>query len=101
MALMAAPRSPPLPPHWQSEADEWQQTYFPEMGEVLDAKKWKRFSPGSDPTRLTVISAKPESFAQYAGNIVGADARTQDLSWRIWKAEEVQDAEVAPALKIT
>jgi len=100
MALMDAFRSDPLPPNWQTEADAWQQTYFPEMSEVLDAKKWKRFYPGSDPTKLTVITAKPEGFAQYAGNIVGSNPQTVDLSWRIWKAEDFQDAEFMTALRI-
>ena len=100
MALMDAFRSDPLPPNWQTEADAWQQTYFPEMSEVLDAKKWKRFYPGSDPTKLTVITAKPEGFAQYAGNVVGSNPQTVDLSWRIWKAEDFQDAEFMTALRI-
>jgi len=83
LALMDSFRADPLPDNWQVEANHWQETYFPEMAEVLDVRKWKRFYPSLEPTKLTVITAKPEGFAQYAGNIVGADARTTDLSWRV------------------
>jgi len=100
MALMDAFRVESLPDKWQVEAQHWQDTYFPEISEVLDVPRWKRFYPGSEPTKLSVITAKPESFAQYAGNIVGSTPQTEDLSWRIWKADDFEDAEFATALKI-
>jgi hypothetical protein len=90
----------PLPPKWKAEADLWQDRYFPELPEVQDAKRWSRHYPGLPVTRLESIMAKPEAFAGYASKAVGADARTSDLSWRVWKAADLHDDQFQTALKI-
>src|SRR5207247_8195782 len=34
-----------LPQKWQDEGKHWQETYFPEMPEVLDRPNWSRYDP--------------------------------------------------------
>ncbi|HKZ90173.1 MAG TPA: hypothetical protein VJ300_07960, partial [Thermoplasmata archaeon] len=89
-----------LPKKWQDEGREWQERYFPEMPEVLDRAKWERYYPQTALPRLNVIMAKPDGFASFARQVVGATAATLDLSDRLWKADRMPDAQFMTAVKI-
>ncbi len=100
MGIYDSFRFEPLPPKWRSEAVGWQDRYFPEFAEVQDERAWTRHYPGLPVTRLESIMAKPESFTTYASKVLASDARTTDLSWRVWKASDLHDDEFMTALKI-
>lgn len=100
MAILDGFTQEPLPSHWQGEADHWQDTYFPELPETQDVSTWQRFYPNLHPTNLSVVMAKPDHFAQFAGRVVAANERTSDLGWRVSRAEEMNDAQFDIALKI-
>lgn len=100
MALVDQFRFEALPKKWQDEGRLWQENYFPEMGAVLDEATWKRYYPGTQPTRLSVISAKPDGFAPFASKVVGATGATEELSSRVWQADRMPDAQFMTALKI-
>ncbi len=89
-----------LPEEWQGEADHWQDTYFPELPETQDVDNWQRYYPNLKPTNLSVIMAEPDKFAQFASRVVGATPRTADLSWRVHRAEEMNDRQFDLALRI-
>ena len=89
-----------LPKKWQDEGQEWQERYFPEMPEVLDRAKWDRYYPKTALPRLNVIMAKPDGFASFARQVVGATAATLDLSDRLWKADRMPYAQFMTAVKI-
>ena len=100
MGLFDSFRFEPLPTKWKAEAEAWQDRYFPEFTEVQDEAKWTRHYPGLPVTRLESIMAKPESFTPYASKVVASEPRTTDLSWRVWKAAQLNDDEFMTALKI-
>src|SRR3989304_3370981 len=100
MTLIDQFRTEALPKHWEDEARDWQETYFPEMPEVLDREAWERHYPGTEPTRLRVILAKPDGFATFAQRVVGATPATADLSNRVWSMDRMPDAQFMTALKI-
>src|SRR3990170_3570286 len=100
MPFMDGFKLEPLPRNWHDETVAWRETYFPEMPEVFDPRAWSRFYPGTALPQLTVISAKPEGFASFASKVVGATPATADLSNRLWRAEEMTDAQFMTALKI-
>lgn len=100
MAILDNFRAERLPQKWEDEARRWQDTYFPEMPEVLDARRWSRFYPDTAVPKLAVIMAKREGFATFAAKVVGATAATGDLSNRLWRAEEMPDNQFMTALKI-
>jgi 1,2-phenylacetyl-CoA epoxidase catalytic subunit len=89
-----------LPKRWHEEAHVWQETYFPEMSEVMDEGLWHRFYPDLPVTNVAVIQAKRDAFAAFARKAVGATPETADLSQRVWRAERLNDARFAVALKI-
>src|SRR3972149_1955472 len=100
MPLLDQFRIEALPKKWQDEGRVWQETYFPEMPTVLDQPNWKRYYPETPLPRLSVISAKPDGFAGFAKQVVGATAATLDLSDRLWKADKMPDAQFMTAVKI-
>jgi len=100
MALLDQFRTETLPKKWLEEGREWQETYFPEMGQVLDPAAWERYYPRTPLPRLDVVLAKPDGFASFAKKVVGAVPATADLSNRVWKAEKMPDAQFVTALKI-
>jgi len=100
VALLDNFRTERLSDKWEREARDWQAKYFPEMPEVFDRKTWSRFYPGTAVPQLAVITAKPEGFASFASKVVGATPATADLSNRLWRAEEMTDAQFMTALKI-
>ena len=100
MALLDQFRFEALPAKWQVAGRDWQERYFPEMGEVLDPARWSRHYPGTSPTRLEVILARPDGFAGFATKVVGASRETGDLSNRVWSADRLPDARFMTALKI-
>ena len=65
-----------LPQKWQDEGKHWQETYFPEMPEVLDRPNWSRYYPETPMPRLSVIMAKPDGFGGFAQKVVGATSAT-------------------------
>ncbi len=89
-----------LPKKWQDAGKRWQDTYFPEMPEVLDQSNWSRYYPDTPMPRLAVIMAKPDGFGGFAQKVVGATPATADLSNRLWTADEMPDAQFMTALKI-
>jgi len=89
-----------LPKKWLDEGRDWQERYFPEMPEVLDASRWERYYPGTSPTDMRVILAKPDGFYTFAKKVVGATPATADLTNRLWKADAMPDAQFMTALKI-
>ncbi|MEK6987532.1 MAG: hypothetical protein AABX97_05480 [Candidatus Thermoplasmatota archaeon] len=100
MALLDGFHVDALPKKWQDEGRAWQETYFPEMPQVLDRPAWERYYPDTPMPQLNVILAKPDGFAEYAHKVVGATKETADLSNRLWKAEKMTDAQFMTALKI-
>ncbi len=100
MGLLDQFTTEPLPKKWQDEGLAWQETYFPEMPVVFDEVKWNRFYPGTPAPFLTCIQAKPDGFADFARKVVGATAATADLSTRLWKADDMPDAQFMMALRI-
>ncbi len=100
MAVLDGFALEPLPRPWQSEANHWQDTYFPELPETQDVDNWQRFYPNLKPTNLSVIMARPDKFAQFASRVLGASAQTSDLSWRVHRAEEMNDKQFDLALRI-
>jgi len=100
MALLDQFRFEALPKAWQDEGHRWQETYFPEMSEVLDPAKWERYYPGTALPRLHVIMAKQDGFASFAEKVVGATPATSSLSDRLWSADRMPDAQFMTALKI-
>ncbi len=100
MALFDGFRLEPLPGSWQEEANQWQDTYFPELPEVSDVHNWKRFYPNLSPTNLSVIFAKPDAFGNFASKVVGATRETADLGRRVHRAEEMDDVRFQLALRI-
>ncbi len=93
-------RTAELPAQWQGELRAWHEKYFPEMSEVLDAAKWERFYPRIPLPLTTCVFAEPEGFSSYAARVVGAVPATGDLSNRVWKAEQMPDAQFMTALKV-
>ncbi len=89
-----------LPKRWHDEGHAWQETYFPEMPQVMDLPTWERYYPQTPPPQVKVILAKPDGFAEFAKRVVGATAATPDLSGRIWKAERMPDNQFMTAVKI-
>ncbi|TLZ69291.1 MAG: hypothetical protein E6K10_10910 [Methanobacteriota archaeon] len=89
-----------LPQKWQDEGRHWQETYFPEMPEVLDRPNWSRYYPETPMPRLSVIMAKPDGFGGFAQKVVGATSATASLSNRLWTADKMPDAQFMTALKI-
>jgi hypothetical protein len=71
-------RLEPLPQRWQEEANNWQDTYFPELPEVVDVHNWQRLYPHLHPTNLSVIWARPDAFATFAFKIVGLAQEAAD-----------------------
>ncbi len=100
MAILDGFQLEPLPKHWQGEANHWQETHFPELPETQDADNWHRFYPNLNPTKLTVIMAKPDTFPQFASRVVGATPETSDLTRRVFRAEEMTDEQFDLALRI-
>jgi 1,2-phenylacetyl-CoA epoxidase catalytic subunit len=100
MALLDGFHMDALPKKWQDEGRVWQETYFPEMPEVMDREKWERFYPDTPMPLTSVVMAKPDGFAEFARKVVGAVPETADLSNRFWKAERMPDAQFMTALKI-
>ena len=100
MGLLDQFRTEPLPKKWQEEGRGWQETYFPEMPVVFDAEQWERHYPATPAPFLTCIQAKPDGFADFARKVVGASPATADLSTRVWKADDMPDAQFMTALKI-
>ncbi len=89
-----------LPKKWQDEGKRWQETYFPEMPEVLDRPNWSRYYPETPMPRLSVIMAKPDGFGGFAQKVVGSTSATASLSNRLWTADKMPDAQFMTALKI-
>src|SRR6266540_76244 len=89
-----------LPQKWQDEGKRWQETYFPEMPEVLDRPNWSRYYPETPMPRLSVIMAKPDGFGGFAQKVVGSTSATASLSNRLWTADKMPDAQFMTALKI-
>jgi 1,2-phenylacetyl-CoA epoxidase catalytic subunit len=100
MALLDQFRMEPLPKKWQDEGRDWQERYFPEMPVVMDAANWEQYYPSTPLPYLTTIMAKPDGFSDFARKVVGATAATADLSFRLWKADDMPDAQFMTALKI-
>src|SRR5688572_4470071 len=100
MALLDQFKMEALPKKWLDEGKRWQETYFPEMPEVLDAPNWWRFYPETPMPRLSVVMAKPDGFAGFARKVVGSTKATEDLSGRVWTADKMPDAQFMTALKI-
>lgn len=100
MGLLDQFRTEPLPKKWQDEGHAWQETYFPEMPVVFDAATWERYYPSTPPPLQTCVLAKPDGFADFARKVVGATAATADLTGRVWKADDMPDAQFMTALKI-
>src|SRR5574340_1182066 len=86
MGLLDQFRTEPLPKQWQDEGHAWQETYFPEMPVVFDEAKWNRYYPATPAPLLTCVQAKPDGFA--------------DFSNRVWKADDMPDAQFMMALRI-
>jgi benzoyl-CoA 2,3-dioxygenase component B len=100
LALLDQFRIESLPKKWADEGTRWQDTYFPEMPSVLDKPNWSRYYPETPMPRLSVIMAKPDGFAGFAGKVVGNTPATGDLSGRVWTADKMPDAQFMTALKI-
>ncbi len=100
MALLDGFHVDALPKKWQDEGRVWQETYFPEMPQVLDRPAWERYYPDIPMPLTSVVMAKPDGFAEFAHRVVGATKETADLSNRLWKAEKMSDAQFMTALKI-
>jgi benzoyl-CoA 2,3-epoxidase subunit B len=100
VALLDQFRIEALPKKWQDEGKLWQDTYFPEMPAVLDRSNWSRYYPETPMPQLSVIMAKQDGFAGFAGKVVGATSATADLSNRLWTADKMPDARFMTALKI-
>ncbi|MFQ5871909.1 MAG: hypothetical protein ACE5IB_07110, partial [Candidatus Geothermarchaeales archaeon] len=100
MTFLDGFRLEPLPRRWQEEANNWQDTHFPELSEVLDVHNWQRFYPNLHPTNLSVIWAEPDAFATFASRVVGATPETADVSRRVHRAEQLDDDRFHLALKI-
>ncbi len=100
MPLLDQFRIEALPKKWADEGRHWQETYFPEMPEVMDAPNWSRYYPETPMPRLNVIMAKPDGFGGFAQKVVGATPATGDLSGRLWTADQMPDAQFMTALKI-
>ena len=93
-------RTADLPEKWQVELRDWHGKYFPELSEVLDAEKWNRYYPRIPLPLTTCVFAEPDGFSSYASRVVGAVPATSDLSHRVWKAEQMPDAQFMTALKV-
>ncbi len=100
MGLLDQFKTEPLPRKWQEEGRVWQETYFPEMPVVLDEANWNRYYPATPLPFLACIQAKPDGFGDFARKVVGATAATADLTTRLWKADDMPDAQFMTALKI-
>ena len=99
MGLLDQFRTEPLPKKWEEEGHAWQETYFPEMPVVFDAANWNRYYPATPAPFMTCILAKPDGFADFARNVVGATPATADLTTRRWTADEMPVAQFMRALK--
>lgn len=100
MAVGSQFRVRELPEKWQAELKDWHDRYFPEISQVLDKAQWVKYYPQVPMPLTSVVFAEPEGFATYAKGAVGATEGTADLSTRIWKAEQMPDAQFTTALKV-
>ena len=100
MAFMDSFRLEPLPRKWHDESIAWRDTYFPEMPEVLDEARWRKFYPNVPVPTIATIFAKPDAFQGFASKVVGATPATSDLSHRLWHASEMDDNRFMTAMKI-